>query len=1041
MNDMPKTLLDLRQQLDHAYRMDEAQALQELIKAATLPMDQVNRIRQQAMDLVSKVRAKRLQQGGVEALMQEYDLSSEEGIALMCMAEAMLRIPDKATIDKLIADKIAMANWAEHAGQSDSFFVNATTWALNLSGKLLKTPQDKQSLQTALHGFFRKSSQPVIRTAMARAMKMLGEQFVLGESIEAALKRAESLAPKGYRFSFDMLGEAARTQADAERYFQAYQQAIEAIATHNHGLDVIQSSGISVKLSALFPRYEFAQQQRAFAALVPKLLQLTLLAKQHQLPLTVDAEEADRLDLSLDIIEAVFSDPQLAGWEGFGLAVQSYQKRGFYLLDWLQALAEKHQKRLFVRLIKGAYWDSEIKTSQVGGFDSYPVFTRKIATDVSFLACAKKMLSAPQAFYAQFATHNAYTVAAVLTMAGDRNDFEFQCLHGMGYTLYDEVLAQLAQRQIACRVYAPVGGHEDLLAYLVRRLLENGANSSFVNQITDPTVAVEDMVQDPVATLTRQHPLANPKIPLPKNLYGADRPNAVGLDFSHQQEWAACQAGYSDASNKTWVAQPTLAQVSDLEAPYPVCNPATGQTVGEVYLAKATYVEQAFQRAEQAFWAWSQCSATERAACLRRAADLLEQQRFDFMWLATHEAGKTLADANAEVREAIDFCRYYASQAEQLLVPQVMPGPTGESNVLTLAGRGTIVCISPWNFPLAIFMGQVTAALAAGNCVLAKPAGQTPLIAAAAVALLHAAGVPQAVVQLVPGSGSLVGQALISDVRTAGIIFTGSTATARHIQQTLATRPGPIVPLIAETGGQNAMIVDSSALLEQVVADAITSAFGSAGQRCSALRVLFVQEDIADKLLTMLQGAMAELSLGDPQFLSTDVGPVIDAAAQQALEQHKAKMREQAKVIYEVARPTQLPSGTYVLPAAYELSDLSVLTEEVFGPILHVVRFKADGLEQVVAQVNATGYGLTLGIHSRIQSTIDYIAARARVGNIYVNRNMIGAVVGVQPFGGEGLSGTGPKAGGPHYLLRLVTERTLTVNTTAAGGNASLLML
>ena len=1038
---MTSTLTDLRLAMDNAYRMDEQLALETLLQAATLPPTDVAAIKETASEWVAKVRTRRLNQGGVEALMQEYDLSSEEGIALMCMAEAMLRIPDKATVDKLIADKLAMANWAEHAGQSDSFFVNATTWALTLSGKILKEPLVAQPFKAGLQSFFKKTSTPVIRSAMSRAMKMLGDQFVLGETIDLALKKAKGLTPQGYRFSFDMLGEAARTSADAARYFQAYVDAIEAIGAANTGLDVIKSSGISIKLSALYPRYEHAKREQVLAALVPKLLQLVLQAKSHSIPLTVDAEEADRLDLSLDLIEAVFSDPQLTGWEGFGLAVQSYQKRGFYLLDWLQALAETHKKRIFVRLIKGAYWDTEIKVSQMAGFAGYPVFTRKIATDVSFIACAKKMLAAPQAFYCQFATHNAYTVAAVLAMAGERTDFEFQCLHGMGYTLYDEVLASLNKR-IQCRVYAPVGGHEDLLAYLVRRLLENGANSSFVNQITDPSIAIDSIVVDPVAALRAKKPLANPRIPIPRELYGPSRINALGLDFSHASERTACDVGLAVAAQKSWLAQPTGALVEQLEAPRSVRNPANlTEVVGEVYLAKAPYVEQAFDRATQAFFAWSTTSISDRAACLRHAADLLEAHRYDFMYLAIHEAGKTLPDANAEVREAVDFCRYYAVQAELSLVPEVMPGPTGETNVLSLAGRGVIVCISPWNFPLAIFMGQVTAALVTGNCVLAKPAGQTPLIAALAVQCLHKAGIPEAVLQLVPGSGSTIGQALISDPRTAGVIFTGSTETAWQINQTLAARRGPIVPLIAETGGQNVMIVDSSALLEQAINDAITSAFGSAGQRCSALRVLYVQEDIADKAIMMLKGAMAELSIGDPQFLVTDIGPVIDAAAQKQLDAHKALMTSDAQLIYELSAASALPTGTYVMPAAYELSSISLLTKEVFGPVLHVIRFKASELAELMAEINSTGFGLTLGIHSRIDSTIDFIAARARVGNLYVNRNMIGAVVGVQPFGGEGLSGTGPKAGGPHYLHRLVNERTLTVNTTAAGGNASLLML
>lgn len=1036
------TLLNtLRTRLNKAYRQNEDEILNILIPAAQLNPIQLANVEEQAKKLVLEIREKRSRQGGLDALLQQYDLSDEEGIALMCLAEAMLRVPDKATADKLIADKLAMADWAQHAGQSKSFFVNAATWGLMLSSSLLKPiDPDTNRLNSTLKNFLQKSSAPVIRTAVGHMMKVLGEHFVMGETIEAALKRGEEMQPQGYTFSFDMLGEAARTQADADRYFASYQQAITAIANASHGKSVVQSSGISIKLSALYPRYEYAKHHEAVAALIPILKTLALQAKVADISLTVDAEEADRLELSLDIISAVFCDAELGQWEGFGLAVQSYQKRAFYLIDWLAELATQQKKRWFIRLIKGAYWDSEIKISQVGGFEGYPVFTRKIATDVSFLACAKKILAAPQAFYGQFATHNAFSVAAILELAEGRSDFEFQCLHGMGYTLYDQVLIDTNKR-IPCRVYAPVGGHEDLLAYLVRRLLENGANSSFVNRIMDKSIPVEEIVQDPVKRLAHMQPKANPKIPLPRNVYGAARLNSQGLDFSNSDEFLAMQEGYKLAAKKAWHAKPTLANADEMEAAQAVQSPNSHQqVVGEIQLAKADFISKALDKACEAQNPWARLVFEKRAAILRKAADLLEAKRFDFMWLATYEAGKTLGDANSEVREAIDFCRYYAEQAEELFKPQMMPGPTGESNQLSLHGRGVMVCISPWNFPLAIFMGQITAALVAGNAVIAKPATQTPLIAAAAVELLHEAGVPAEVLQLLPASGRLIGQQLLVDPRVAGVIFTGSTETAWQINQTLANRRCAIAPLIAETGGQNAMIVDSSALPEQVIADVVTSAFGSAGQRCSALRVLFLQEDIADKMITMLKGAMATLSIGHPAHLDTDIGPVIDEAAKKELLAHRDQMEQKAKLLFEVPLSAELTKeGSYLAPCAFELPNLQLLTQEVFGPMLHVIRYKAENLDDVIAQINHTGYGLTLGIHSRIDSVVRHIVQNVCVGNIYVNRNMIGAVVGVQPFGGEGLSGTGPKAGGPNYLRRLCTERTLTINTTAAGGNASLM--
>jgi len=1017
----------LRAAMTRAYHEDETSCVEKLIQQATLPHDSLARITTTAHSLVEKVRAQRLRQGGLDAFLYEYDLSSQEGIALMCLAEALLRIPDNKTIDELLKDKIIKADWAAHLGQSDSFLVNAATWGLVLTGKIFK-PKDN-SVGNALRKFVERSSAPVIRQATRQAMQLLGYQFVMGETIEKALKRAKTDEARGYRFSYDMLGEAARTMKDAERYFQSYMQAIEQIGEAAQGKGFIEGPGISIKLSALYPRYEYAHREQAIPFLIDRLKILALSAKTKNIGLTVDAEEAERLDMSLDIIEAVFADPSLSGWEGFGLAVQSYQKRAPYVIDWLVDLARKHRKRWMVRLIKGAYWDAEIKNAQVKGLDGYPVFTRKAATDVSFLACARKILQSPDAIYPQFATHNAYTLAAVLEMAGSRRDFEFQCLHGMGYTLYDQVVGA-NNFNIPCRVYAPVGGHEDLLAYLVRRLLENGANTSFVNRIIDEDTPIADIIADPVAKMHALSFKPHPKIPLPRDIYG-DRKNSLGIDLTDEDELRLLQK----RMNAVVGAQNNVSGK-------PVYNPAnTNQVVGYIDLANVEQVEIALTAAHDAAFAWDHVSIDERAACLDRAADLFEQRMPELMALTVREAGKTINDAVAEVREAVDFCRYYAERARKDLSVKTLPGPTGELNQLSMHGRGVIACISPWNFPLAIFVGQVTAALVAGNCVIAKPAGQTPLIAQAAVQILHEAGIPKDVLHLMPGSGAVVGGKLVADERVKGIVFTGSTETARDINLTLANRKGAITPFIAETGGQNAMIVDSSALPEQVVADVVNSAFGSAGQRCSALRVLFVQNDIADKVIEMLCGAMAQLHIGDPSLLSTDIGPVIDEGARRTLQEHFIRMQQEAKLLYQVALPPGTEQGTFFAPCAFELDNLSRLTREVFGPILHVIRYSANELDKVIDEINNSGYGLTFGMQSRIDNVIDYVRKRINVGNQYINRTMIGAVVGVQPFGGEGLSGTGPKAGGPHYLLRMCNERTLSVNTTAAGGNASLLCL
>lgn len=1030
-----------RQAIADAYYADETEVVEALLKEAALPVEVMLNVAQTAKELIQKIRAKRLSTGGLDAFLYEYDLSSQEGIALMCLAEALLRIPDKTTVDALLEDKISGVDWASHVGQSRSFFVNASTWGLLLTGKLLKSDEE-QGLSTQLCRFLGRTGGPIIRRAVKQAMQLLGRQFVMGQTIDEALKRAVPLEARGYRFSYDMLGEAARTQADANRYFNAYQTAIRAIGQVAQGKHLKDAPGISIKLSALHPRYEFAKKEEVAPFLTQQLKVLALQAKDNNITLTVDAEEAERLDISLDIIGNVFCDGDLGNWEGFGLAVQSYQKRARFVLDWLIDLSQKQGKRWMVRLIKGAYWDTEIKNAQVKGLKSYPVFTRKTATDVSFIACAKKMLAHTQQIYPQFATHNAYSLATILEMAGDYRDFEFQCLHGMGATLYDHVVG-LEHLNIPCRVYAPVGGHEDLLAYLVRRLLENGANTSFVNRIVDPNVPIEEMLVDPVQKMRNLQAIPHPKIPLPADIYGHARKNSRGIDFSDTNTWAVLAEQITAASQVQRVSGPIIdGQLQSGEKTKKVVNPAqTEQVIGEVTLASLEQLELALTSAHQAFASWSQTPVEIRAACLERAADLFEERLAEFMALAVSEAGKTLPDAVAEVREAIDFCRYYAMRARLDCVPQLLPGPTGEENWSSLHGRGVIACISPWNFPLAIFIGQVTAALAAGNTVIAKPAGQTTLIAAAAVQLLHEAGIPAAALHLIPASGAMMGPKLTQDSRIKGIVFTGSTETAREINQGLANRQGAMVPFIAETGGQNAMIVDSSALLEQVVADVMQSAFGSAGQRCSALRVLFVQNEMADKLIHMLCGAMQELTLANPAFLSTDVGPVIDQAAKKTLQAHIERMKQEAKLLCQIGVQLGTDETHFVGPCLFELDRLDHLKREVFGPILHVIRYAAQDRKQVIEAINQTGYGLTLGIQSRIQSTINTITRQVHVGNQYVNRSMIGAVVGVQPFGGEGLSGTGPKAGGPYYLPRLCVERTLSINTTAAGGNASLLCL
>jgi RHH-type proline utilization regulon transcriptional repressor/proline dehydrogenase/delta 1-pyrroline-5-carboxylate dehydrogenase len=1047
--ELPAGAAPLRARITAAYARDEAEHVAELLAQAKLPEVDQAQVQARAVALVEKVRIRASDPSVVEAFMRQYDLSSEEGVLLMCVAEALLRIPDQTTADKLIRDKLGDADWDRHVGQSSSVLVNASTWGLMLTGRIVGLAEDtRRDVGGAFRRLVARAGEPAIRLAVRQAMRIMGHQFVMGRTIGEALDKSRKPDHAGYRHSFDMLGEAAFTKKDAERYLQAYRDAITAIGRSGpdgswRGTDVFAAPSISVKLSALHPRYELAQRARVHRELTPKVLELAQQARRCGIGFTIDAEESERLELSLDVIAAAYADPSLDGWEGYGLAVQAYQKRAPFVLDFLFELARKAGRRMPIRLVKGAYWDSEIKKAQMDGLSGYPVFTRKPNTDVSYLACARRMLAAADACYPMFATHNAQTISAVYQAArlAGSPAFEFQRLHGMGHDLYAEVIGK-DQLAVPCRVYAPVGSHEDLLPYLVRRLLENGANSSFVNRITDASVPPSDLVADPVATVAGFATIPHPRIPRPSALFAPERTNSMGVNLANDIELASLAAGVNSAV-KNWNATPLVPGGKSSAAAIKVTNPADRrQQIGTWQPADAALVERALANAEAAFAKWDRTPAASRARVLEHAADLMEQRLPELVALCVKEAGKTLAPSIAEVREAVDFCRYYAAQGRKLFGhTEQLPGPTGESNQLQLHGKGVFVCISPWNFPLAIFVGQVVAALVAGNTVIAKPAEQTTLMAHFAVKLLHEAGVPEDALQFVPGDGPTVGAALTKDARVTGVVFTGSTETAWAINRALAARNAAIATLIAETGGQNALIADSSALPEQLVRDAITGAFDSAGQRCSAARVLFVQADIADKVVGMLAGAMDELVLGDPGLLSTDVGPVIDEGAREGLVAHAARMDKEAKLIKALPVPSSCEHGSYFAPRAYEVDSLARLHKEVFGPILHVIRYEAADLDKVLNDIQSTGYGLTLGIHSRIDSTVQHIARSVRVGNCYVNRNQIGAVVGVQPFGGEGLSGTGPKAGGPHYLLKFAAERTLTINTTAAGGNASLLTL
>lgn len=1027
----------LREIITKNTRIDETLAVSELLKEAHFSSEAQQRIYNRATEILANTRKARHKQWGLDSFLHKYDLSSEEGIVLMCLAEALLRIPDTYTLDLLISDKIGSADWRKHLDFKNSLFTNALTSSLMLVGKIyhpygqlaVKNPGLWQHL-------LKKFIVPLIRPIILQGMQIVGKQFVMATTIEEALKRAKHLEKKGYTYSYDMLGEGARTQEDAEKYFNAYKKSIITVGEAHTHPNLFENAGVSIKLSALHPRYEVSQRTRVMQELMPKVLELAKYAKAQNISMVIDAEEADRLELSLDIFEAVFTHDSLKNWEGLGLAVQAYQKRAPFVIDWLYDLAKSNQRKITLRLIKGAYWDYEIKLSQMMGLPGYPVFTRKNATDVSYLACAKRIASYKAYFYPQFGTHNAYSVAAILEIMGEAKGFEFQCLHGMGETLYDQMVAA----GYPCRIYAPVGSHKDLLGYLVRRLLENGANTSFINLIAKDSMLPETILRNPVDRMASLAEKPHPHIPLPRYIYH-ERLNAIGLDLTNMNTLRELKEHMDLFDKKTYESGPLIngrlikRKEEGIQSPSDI-----HRQVGIVYDTAEEDIAEALDVTQKALSNWSKTPVTERAACLNRAADLFEKNMHKFMFLLCREGGKPIVDCLSEVRETIDYCRYYAERAKIDCAPKELVGPTGESNILNLHPRGIIACISPWNFPLAIFSGQILAALVTGNGVIAKPAEQTPLVAAEAVRLMHEAGIPKEVLQLLPGDGAKIGSKLLEDSRIRGVMFTGSTETAKKIQELLTCRPGPIVPFIAETGGQNAMIVDSSALPEQVVADIMTSSFNSAGQRCSALRILFLQEDIAENLITMLKNAMAELRIGDPGLLSTDVGPVIDQEALTMLEEHVKKMKQEAKLIFQVPLPP-LKAGYYFAPAAFKLENINILHREVFGPILHIIPYKADHLDEVIDAIIKTGYGLTLGIHSRIDATVKYIIERVPVGNIYVNRNMIGAVVGVQPFGGEGLSGTGPKAGGPHYLPRLCVERTVTINTTASGGNANLLSL
>ncbi|MDG7052396.1 MAG: bifunctional proline dehydrogenase/L-glutamate gamma-semialdehyde dehydrogenase PutA [Wolbachia endosymbiont of Alcedoecus sp.] len=1036
---------ELRKRLQGFYRTDEKSCVRYLVEKAELSADSKNRIYNIAKQVVEKIKGNKLDI--IDSFMQQYSLSNDEGIALMCLAESLLRIPDDYTIDELIKDKIANQEWSKHLGRSSSLFVNASTWSLMIGSSILRTSEEDPRFYHAISRLLKNLGEPVIRKAVKQAMLMLGKHFIVGENIEEALESVKSDDRGKFLCSFDMLGEAACTAENAEEYFNSYMHSIKAIGESTDTNDCLRSHGISIKLSALHPRYEFCQFGNIAEELKTKVLELCHEAKKYNISLCIDAEESERLEMSLVLFEQLRLDESLSEWEGLGLAVQAYQKRALSVLDFVEDVAIRSKHKIMVRLVKGAYWDSEIKHTQELGLSGYPVFTRKSYTDVCYLACAQKLLSKASHFYPCFGTHNAYTFATIIELA-DKNHpgFEFQRLHGMGKGLYDYVMSELAT-SVNCRIYAPVGKHSDLLPYLIRRLLENGANSSFVHQINDSNVKIEELVSDPLEKAKSLEYDPHPSIPLPQDIFGEERKNSLGMDISDSVTVLQFANDIKEFSEKKWQVGPIIDGESLFDSTEftEVVNPAHLENViGEVSSTTSDQALNALEIAHSAFAKWQNVSAEERTKHLERAADLLEERMKELIYILIVEAGKILSDAIAEVREAVDFLRYYAMIAKNELNSwKKLPGPTGEDNFIFFEGRGVFLCISPWNFPLAIFIGQIAAALAAGNSVLAKPAEQTPIIAYEAVKILHEAGIPKNVLHLIPGNGRYLGETLIPDNRISGVAFTGSTQTAQIINRMLASRDGPIVPLIAETGGLNAMIVDSSALLEQVTVDVLISAFRSAGQRCSALRVLFIQKDIAEKQIKMICNAVQELKIGDPIQLSTDIGPIIDKASIDMLNNHTEKMSrdKDSSLLSKVPMNTNSHNGYFFPPYIYEIQKISQLKQEVFGPILHIIRFNKSQLNEVISDINSTGYGLTFSLQSRIQNQIDLISKKMSVGNVYINRNQIGAAVGVQPFGGRGLSGTGPKAGGYHYLQRFSTEKVVSVNTTAFGGNTTLMCL
>ena len=1039
------TLDELFTAITNNYIVDEEQYLSELIKLVPSSDEEIQRITKRAHDLVHKVRQydKKGLMVGIDAFLQQYSLETQEGIILMCLAEALLRIPDAATADALIDDKLSGAKWDEHLSKSDSTLVNASTWGLMLTGKIISLDKNIDGKPSSLlNRLVNRLGEPVIRQAMLAAMKIMGKQFVLGRTVQEALKNSTDKRKLGYTHSYDMLGEAALTMKDAQKYYQDYSNAIAALGAQQYDESEAPRPTISIKLSALHPRYEVANEDRTMTELYDTLVKLVSQARSLNVGVSIDAEEVDRLELSLKLFQKLYNSDAAKGWGLLGIVVQAYSKRALPVLCWITRLAKDQGDEIPVRLVKGAYWDSELKWAQVAGEGGYPLFTRKAGTDVSYLACARYLLSDATrgAIYPQFASHNAQTVAAITDMAGDRL-YEFQRLHGMGEELYDTLLAESGVSTV--RIYAPVGAHKDLLPYLVRRLLENGANTSFVHKLVDPKTPIESLVVHPLTTLQSYKTLANNKIVQPIDIFGAERKNSKGINMNIISESEPFFAALDKFKDQQWSAGPIVdgdplsGDTIEVKSPYD-----TTQIVGKVAFANNQAIEQALASAHNAFGSWCSTPVEVRANALQKLADLLEENREELIVLCTREAGKSIQDGIDEVREAVDFCRYYAVQAKKMMgKPELLPGPTGELNELFLQGRGVFVCISPWNFPLAIFLGQVTAALAAGNTVVAKPAEQTSIVGYRAVQLAHEAGIPKEALQFLPGTGATVGATITADERIGGVCFTGSTVTAKRINLTLAQRDGAIIPLIAETGGQNAMVVDSTSQPEQVVNDVVSSSFTSAGQRCSALRVLYLQEDIADRVIDVMKGAMDELTIGNPGSVKTDVGPVIDATAKANLNAHIDHIKQVGRLINQLELPAGTENGHFVAPTAVEIDSIKVLEKEHFGPILHVIRYKAADLPKVIDDINSTGFGLTLGIHSRNEGHALEVADKVNVGNVYINRNQIGAVVGVQPFGGQGLSGTGPKAGGPHYLTRFVTEKTRTNNITAIGGNATLLSL